>query len=174
MEGQEQKSERILRMIKKIRQEEAVVDVNVKTEKLVIFSLAGDLFAFNGQHVKEILISQEISFVPGSPDFLLGVMNVRGDIESVASLASILGIPPERKSSRNRILIAEANEVRSGILVEKVEDVVDVPVDSIKSPLATMNGPITKYLAGETEYRGRNVIVLDLQKVFKGFVANDR
>lgn len=174
MEGQEQKSERILGMIKKMRQEEAVVDVNVKTEKLVIFSLAGDLFAFNGQHVKEILISQEISFVPGSPDFLLGVMNVRGDIESVASLAAILGIPPERKSSRNRILIAEANEVRSGILVEKVEDVVDVPVDSIKPPLATMNGPITKYLAGETEYRGSNVIVLDLQKVFKGFVANDR
>jgi purine-binding chemotaxis protein CheW len=174
MEGQGQKSGQVLRMIKKMRQEEAVVDVNVKTEKLVLFSLADDLFAFTGQHVKEILISQEIFFVPGSPDFLLGVMNVRGDIESVASLASILGISPERKSPRNRILIAEADEVRSGILVEKVEDVVDVPTDSIKPPLATMNGPITRYLAGETEYRGRNVLVLDLPKLFKGFVANDR
>lgn len=174
MSEDEQKSERILRVIKKMRLEEAVIDVNVKMEKLVLFSLAGDLFAFAGAHVKEILVYQEISFVPGSPGFLLGVMNVRGDIESVASLASILGIPPERKSSRNRILIAEANEVRSGILVEKVEDVIDVPSDSIKPPLSTMNGPITKYLAGETEYGGRNVIVLDLQKVFKGFVANDR
>lgn len=174
MEGQEPKSERILRMIKKMRQDEAVVDVNVKTEKLVVFSLAGDLFAFAGHHVKEILISQEIFFVPGSPDFLLGVMNVRGDIESVASLAAILGIQPERISARNRILIAEANEVRTGILVEQVEDVVDVPSDSIKPPLATMNGPIAGYLTGETEYRGRNVLVLDLQKLFKRFVANDQ
>lgn len=172
MEEQGPKSERILRMIKKMRQEEAVVDVNVKMEKLVIFSLAGELFAFRGRHVKEILISQEISFVPGSPDFLLGVMNVRGDIESVASLAAILGVPPERKSLQNRILLAEDNEVRSGILVEKVEDVVDLPSDSIKPPLPTMNGPITRYLTGETEYRGRNVVVLDLQKVFKGFVTN--
>lgn len=174
MEGQEQKNEQILRMVKKMRQEEAVVDVNVKTEKLVVFALADDLFAFAGQHVKEILVSQEISFVPGSPGFLLGVMNVRGDIESVASLATILGIPQERASPRNRILIAEDNEVRSGILVERVEDVVDVPSDSIKPPLATMNGTITRYLKGETEYRGRNVLVLDLPKVFKGFVANDQ
>ncbi|NTV15187.1 MAG: purine-binding chemotaxis protein CheW [Desulfobulbaceae bacterium] len=161
-------------MIKKMRQEEAVVDVNVKTEKLVVFSLAGELFAFAGQHVKEILIPQEISFVPGSPDFLLGVMSVRGDIESVASLTCLLGVSPGRTSFRNRILLAEADEVRSGILVEKVEDVIDVPVDSIKPPLATINGPIALYLTGETEYRGRNVLVLDLPKMFKRFVANDQ
>ena len=72
------------------------------------------------------------------------------------------------------VLIVEDNEVRSGILVEKVEDVVDVPVDSIKPPLATMNGPIALCLRGETEYCGRNVLVLDLPKVFKSFVANDQ
>lgn len=172
MEGTEQKSERLLRMIKKMRHDEAVIDVNVRTEKLVVFSLAGDLFAFAGQHVKEILVSQEIFFVPGSPAFLLGVMNVRGDIESVASLAIILGISPERVSSRNRILVAEANGIRSGILVEQVEDVVDVASDSIKAPLATINGAIAGYLTGETEYRGRSVLVLDLGKVFKRFVEN--
>jgi len=172
MDDAEPKSDRILRAIKKMRLEETIIDVNVKMEKLVIFLLAGDLFAFAGQHVKEILISQEISFVPGSPDFLLGVMNVRGDIESVASLATILGISPERSSPGSRILLAEDGEVRSGFLVERVEDVVDVPADSIKAPLATMNGPIAKYLTGETEYRGQNVLVLDLPKLFKGFVAN--
>lgn len=171
---EEQKSERVLRLIEKIRQEEAVVDVDAKMEKLVVFALGGDFFAFAGEHVKEILVYQEISFVPGSPDFLLGVVNVRGDIESVASLAAILGIPPKPPLPRNRILVAEANGVRSGILVEKVEDVVDVPVDSIKPPLVTMNGPIAGYLRGETEYRGRNVLVLDLPKVFKRFVANDQ
>lgn len=172
MEGSEQKSERILSIIKKMRQDEAVIDVNVKTEKLVLFSLAGDLFAFAGHQVKEILISQEIFFVPGSPDFLLGVMNVRGDIESVASLAIILGTSPVKTSARNRILVAEANGIRSGILVEQVEDVVDVAADSIKPPLSTINGAIAGYLTGETEYRGRSVLVLDLGKVFKRFVEN--
>lgn len=158
-------------MLKKMRQEE-VIDVNVKTEKLVVFSLADDLFAFAGRDVKEILVTQEIFFVPGSPDFLLGVMNVRGDIESVASLAALLGVPRERNFSGNRIVITEADEIRSGFLVEKIADVVDVPVDSIKPPLTTMSGPIASCLIGETEYQGKNVLVLDLRALFKRFVAH--
>jgi len=174
MDAREPKSERILRMIKQMRLEESVVDVNVKFEKLVIFSLAGELFAFAGRLVKEILICQEISFVPGSPGFLLGVMNVRGDIESVASLAVILGIPQLAPSALNRILIVEDDHTRSGILVDKVEDVIDVPFDSIKPPLVTMNGLIAENLKGETVYRGRTVLVLDITKVFKRFGSDEQ
>ncbi|MBU0676219.1 MAG: chemotaxis protein CheW [Proteobacteria bacterium] len=174
MEEHEHKSDRILQMIKKMRQEKAVVDVNVKTAKLVVFSLDGELFAFEGRYVREILIPTEITFVPGSPDFLLGVINVRGDIESVAALTVLLGMPSSKSSAKNRILLAEDSEVRSGVLVESIDDVVDVPVDAIKPPLATINGPISQYLLGETDYRGRNVVVLDLRKLFKRFGTNGR
>ncbi|MBU0483814.1 MAG: chemotaxis protein CheW [Proteobacteria bacterium] len=170
MEVDKGKSKRILRDIKKIRQEEAIIDVDVETEKFVIYSLAGDLFAFKGHYVKEILIPTEISYVPGSPDFLLGVINVRGDIESVAALEKILGLPTTKTSDKNRILLTEDREIRSGILVESIEDVIDVPVDAINPPLATMTGPMADFLQGEMEYRGKNVMVLDVPKLFKRFI----
>lgn len=165
-----EKSDKVLKEIKKNRQENAIVDVDVETEKLVIYSLSGELFAFKGLYIKEILVPSEISYVPGSPDYLQGVINVRGDIESVAAIEGILGLPETKVSDRNRILIAEDQDVRSGILVENIMDVVDVPVDSIKPPLSTMSGAIAELLLGEVEYKGKTVIVLDLQKLFRKFV----
>ncbi|MDF1578280.1 MAG: chemotaxis protein CheW [Desulfobulbales bacterium] len=120
MMTEEPKSERILREIKRIRQEESFVDVDVETTKLVIYSLAGGFFAFHGHHVKEIIVPGEISYVPGSPDFLLGAINIRGDIESVIALDRILTLPPAKPSPFNRILLAEYRDVRSGVLIEKI------------------------------------------------------
>jgi purine-binding chemotaxis protein CheW len=170
--AEELKSERILQELKRIRQEEAIVDVDVETTKLVIYSLAGGFFAFHGRHVKEIIVPGKISYVPGSPDFLLGVINVRGDIESVVALDRILALPPAKPSPFNRILLAESHDVRSGVLIEKIEDVVDVPVESIKAPLSTMSGLVARYVMGELEYRGRHITVLDLPKIFAGFGEN--
>lgn len=164
------KSARILEDIKKMRHENDVVDVDVETEKIVIYSLAGDFFAFKGQYVKEIIVPSEITYVPGSPDFLLGVINVRGDIESVVAIERILGLSETKKSELNRILIVEDGDLRSGILVEKIEDVVDVPVDTIEPPLATMGAANGDLVLGEVEYRGRNVVILNLPKMFKRFI----
>ena len=62
-----------------------VVNVDESTTKLVIFELQGDWFAFHGEKIKEILSQVDVFFVPGCPPSLAGVMNVRGDIESVIS-----------------------------------------------------------------------------------------
>src|SRR5208282_6910415 len=119
MDDARTKSDRILDQLRKRSIREKIVDVEEEKVKLVIFSLADDYYAFNGSEVKEILLPPgDISYVPGAPDYVLGVINVRGNIESVVAINAFLSLPESKKTSRSRIAIAVKGGVRSGILVD--------------------------------------------------------
>lgn len=160
------KSELILAELKKRKAEEAVVDVDEEKVKLVIFTLSENYYAFYGSHVKEILPFEETTYVPGSPDFILGIINIRGDIESVVNLHRVMGLSNPEVSSGSRICIASKGEMHSGVLVDTVEDVIDVPLSSIKPPLSTLDKSIGDFVTGETLYKGRNVTVMDVGRIF--------
>lgn len=166
MELQKSKSELILDELKRRKIREKVIEVEEETLKAVIFSLLSELYAFKGPEVKEILPLVPVYYVPGSPDFIPGVINVRGDIESVINMNRLLGLPDSDPSVSNRIVIADSGAVRSGIIVDSVEDVIDIPASSIKPPIATLPAAIKDYIVGELMYRGRNVTVLDVGRLF--------
>ena len=146
---------------------EDVVDVDEERVKLVVFYLGGDLFAFHGSDVREILAPMRIFPVPGSPEHILGVINVRGDIESVVSINRFFGLPPAEPTPKSRIPIAEKGGIRSGILVDGVFDVVDFPVASISPPLATLDRSWRDLVAGETALGGAGVTLLDLGEILR-------
>ena len=166
------RSEKIIETVSKRKNREKIIDVDEEKVKLVIFTLSDHYFAFYGAYVKEILPKTKISYVPGSPPFILGIINVRGDIESVLDINSFLGLHLRADTSRDRVVIAAKNGVRSGILVDSVEDVLDVPASSIKAPISTLNDEIKFFVIGETGYKKNNVTVLDVGKVFKKATFN--
>ena len=141
--------------------------VHLPMVKLVIFTLLNDYFAFTAENIKEILPGGKINYVPGVPDFILGIINVRGDIESVIDINHILGMAPLDPTKQNHIIIGEAEGIRSGILVGSVEDVMDFTQESIKPPLATLNETIKQFVKGSNEYMNYNVTVLDINEIFK-------
>ena len=167
MDAEGTKSDRILEQLRKRSVREKVLDVEEEKVKLVIFSLGDDYYAFNGSEVKEILLPPgDISYVPGAPDFVLGVINVRGDIESVIAINTFLSMPESKKTSRSRIAIAVKGGVRSGILVDSIEDVLDVPVSGIKPPLSTLDAFKKECVTGEMIFKGKIVTILDTGKIF--------
>lgn len=137
----------------------------LKTEKLVIFDLAGQRFAFPGQVIREILADSEVYFVAGCPPTLEGVINVRGDIESVLRLDVLLRLPPGQALGRT-ILIGEAGRMRSGIRVDRVVDVSDIPEASIQPPPAALPDALRPYVRGVLNFLGQPVAVLDLESLF--------
>ncbi len=143
-----------------------IVAVDEKKVELVIFSLLEDYYAFIGSDIKEILPVESISYVPGSPDFILGIINVRGDIESVFDIHKFLGLPDVKIVRNSRIAIADKDGVRSAILVDSVEDVINVPANSIKPPISTLDKFIQEFVLGETTYNKKNVTVFDIGKIF--------
>jgi purine-binding chemotaxis protein CheW len=157
--------EYILAEAKRRRNEAVILDVEEKKVKLVVFSLLGDSYAFPGKDIREILRFEKITYVPGSPRILLGIINVRGDIESVLNLHRLLGLPDSKTGVDSRIVIAGNQEVRSGILVDSVEDVTDVYESAIQPPIATFDKSIKEFVVGVTDYRGRNVTILGVGNI---------
>lgn len=161
------KSDRILSEVKKRKDQKEIVDVEEEKVKLVVFSLLDDYYAFPGEDVKEILPVGKITYVPGSPDFILGIINVRGDIESVLDIHKLMGLPHRETDEIGRIAIAETEGLRSGILVDSVLDVIDVPKSSIQPPLSTLSKSLKEFVAGETTYKNKNTILINVGKIFK-------
>ncbi len=143
-----------------------IVDVDEAKTKLVIFALRDGLYAFSGTDVKEILPLGRIFYVPGSPPSVLGVINVRGEIESVVAINAFLGLPDSPRTPRSRIVLGARDGIRSGVLVDSLEDVVDVPVSSVMPPLAILDAARKDLVTGEVQYHDRHVIVLDIGKIF--------
>ena len=165
------KSQEILEAIE-ANQSETVEDVNLASIKLVVFTLLNGYYAFQGESIKEILPASKINMVPGVPDFILGVINVRGDIESVININDFLGLPEQNGQNEKNIIIAEGEGIRSGILVSSVEDVMDFPENSIQPPLSSLNEKIKQFVIGETDYKKNSVTVLNVREIFKNISAN--
>ena len=103
-----------------------MVNVDEEVTKLVVFTLGGDWFAFHGDKVREILTDNTVFFLPGCPASLEGVINVRGDIESVVLLRTVFGYSAAVDAS-SRILLGHGKSMRSGIRVDSVDP--DFPYD---------------------------------------------
>lgn len=146
--------------------EPEVADLDGERQKLVIFTLLNAFYAFHGDDVKEILPFTPITYVPGSPDYIPGIINVRGDIEAVLDIHAFMGFPAITIHANNRIIIAEKNGVRSGILMDSVNDVIDIPVNTIHPTLSTLDEKIRDFVMGETAYNEQIVIILDIGKIF--------
>lgn len=142
--------------------------------ELVIFTMAGRFYALKGECVREILVCPPITPVPGCPDLFRGIINVRGVIESVIDLHKIFEMADKPLDAKNRILLASSGDIRSGILVDGVEDVITIEKNRIK-PVPSSLPPAVKYCArgGGIFYSDEYVILLNLKRVFKKIVPDN-
>ena len=137
--------------------------------QLVIFSLGKDWFAFPGEAIREILAQAEVFFLPGCPPSLEGVINVRGDLESVVRLQDLLGLEggvAGAPADGSCILLGRARAMTSGIRVDRVVDVVAIPRSQLQPPPATLPEPMRPSVSGLFSFQGRAVAVLDLERLF--------
>lgn len=146
-----------------------IVNVDEPTSKLVIFELHGDWFAFHGDKIREVLSQVDVFFVPGCPTFLEGVINVRGDIESVVSLNERLQLPESRNRLSSSYLLGRGANISSGIRVDKMVDVIDVPLSSIHEPLDTLPEHLRAIVSGILQLKEKTVTVLDLDRIFADY-----
>jgi purine-binding chemotaxis protein CheW len=158
------KSEQLLEEIKRHNRSKDIVDVEEERTKVVIVTVGGDRYAFYGEDIREILPACEISWVPGLPDYLPGLIVVRGDIESVVDIRHFLGAG-RAAGETGLIALAVRGDFRSGIIIDSVEDVVDVPHSAIKPPLSTLNGAARDLLTGEIDRDGTVIPLLDIGKM---------
>jgi purine-binding chemotaxis protein CheW len=159
--------DQVLTQRRDARQE--IINVDEPAVKLVIFALGEQQFAFHGERIREILASADVFFVPGCPPSLEGVINVRGDIESVIRPHEMLHLQDSNVGRSSSILLGRGGGMSSGIRVDRVVDVVDVPQSSIQPPPSTLPEHMRALVLGVLRFRDQPVALLDLDAMFADY-----
>ncbi len=153
--------------------QQEIIDVDEPVIKLVIFSLAEQYFAFAGEAIKEVLPGTEaVFFVPGMPASVEGVINVRGDIESVLQLHTLLQLPntlAKNTAHLTTILLARGKQMHSGLRVDRLLDVVDIPQSQVQAPPDALPEYLQAYVTGLLQFGELAVAVLDIEAVFNAW-----
>ncbi len=135
--------------------------------KMVTFRLGSDRYGVGIDMVSEIQRAGRITPVPTAPDFVAGVMNLRGNILSVVDIRVFFGLPKVVMSEKTRILVVEGEGLRIGVLVDMVDEITDVREEGIKPPLSLDKGIAEDYIRGIATRRGEMLIVVELEKILK-------
>ena len=130
----------------------------------VTFHLAGETYAVNVMQVQEVLRVAEITPVPGAPDYVLGIINLRGNVVTVIDARKRMGLPPPMRDESSSIAIIEVHHQVVGILVDSVAEVVDLRPSEIDSAPNVGNEEASRYIQGVASRDGELLILLDLNK----------
>ena len=163
----------ILDLVAKKKAAEEIVEVEEESSQFVFITLSSALYAIEGGFVQEVLAVPEITFVPSVPSHILGLFNLRGDVESLFDIRQVLGLPEAAVTRSSRIVLARVGEVRSGVLVDSVEEVADIPRSKILPPLHTMQKVKADFLVGEVAFRGHNAVILSIERIWKSVMMSD-
>ena len=133
------------------------------------FMLEQEVLAIGILSIKEILEYEQPTAVPMMPDFIRGVINLRGAVVPVVDLAVRLSRNPSRIDKKSCIVIVEArigDETQvMGLCVDAVNAVLEIAASDIEPPPAMASFVAAEYLAGLGRVEGRFVIILDVNKV---------
>ncbi len=131
----------------------------------VTFRLASETYGVNVMQVQEVLRYTEIAPVPGAPHYVLGIINLRGNVVTVIDTCQRFGLPPIEVTDSTRIVIIEANQQVIGILVDSVAEVVYLRASEIEIAPNVGNEESAKFIQGVTHRDGELLILVDLNKL---------
>ena len=134
-------------------------------QQLMVFDLADEGFGVDISAVREIIRLQEITQVPRTPEFVEGVINLRGKVIPVIDLRKRFGLTVEVESQDNRIVVVVIGDQDIGVIVDAVKEVLRIPTDSVEPPASVITTADSVYILGIAKLDSRLIILLDLQKV---------
>ena len=134
--------------------------------QVVVFTLHEELFAAKIQEVVEIIKPLPLTRMPRTPEFVDGILNLRGQVFPVINLKKRLGLPLDEATERTRIIKAEADGEPVGIIVDEVREVLRVPEDQVDQPPAIMEAGTGMYLSGVVRDNERMILLLSMEKLF--------
>lgn len=132
--------------------------------RYVTFRLSDETYSINVMQVQEVLRLTEIAPVPGAPDYVLGIINLRGNVVTVIDARRRLGLPPKEEDEATRIIVVEVDKHVIGMLVDSVAEVIELSSAEIEAAPNVGNDESSKYIQGIASRDGELVIVMDLNR----------
>ena len=135
--------------------------------QLATFFLGEELFGIDTLRVQEILTYQEITSVPLAPDYVRGLINLRGQIVTVIDLRCRLGFEKLEQERSSMNLIVNSDEGLMSLLVDNIGNVLDIPANRLLPPPGTIRGVAVHYIQEVCQLEDDLLIVLNLQNILQ-------
>jgi len=130
--------------------------------EVVEFLLAYETYGIESSYVREICSLKELTPVPCTPPFVLGIINVRGQIVSVIDMKIFFDLPEHGLTDLNKVIIVHDEKMEFGILADSILGVRKIRREEIQPPLPTLTGVGAEYLTGVTK---EPLVILHMAKI---------
>jgi len=130
--------------------------------EIILFRLASETYGLETGFVREVFPLNDFTPLPGTPPFVLGVINVRGQIVSVLNIKKFFELPETGISELNKLIIIRNDEMEFGILADEILEIRTIEPGELHQSLPTLSGIREKYLKGIT---AGPLIILDVAKL---------
>lgn len=133
--------------------------------QLVTFRLGNEEYSLDILKVQEIIRHMELTRVPRTPDFVDGVINLRGRVIPVLDLRKRFGLAADERTNETRIIVVDVDETTVGLKVDAVSEVLRLPADTVEPAPAIVTGSESDYIKGVGKLEGRLLILLDVGRI---------
>jgi purine-binding chemotaxis protein CheW len=141
------------------------MNTDIQEIQVACFRLHDDVYAVDIMRIKEIVRPQKLSILPKAPDFVHGVINLRGTVVPVIDLRKRFDLPLQTENASTRLLIVKAAGQSLGLVVDDVTEVITMPVKDIKPPPNFVKGVGGEYLLGVCLAKESLIMLLDLDSI---------
>ena len=135
-------------------------------DRFLAFTVAGEQYAVALTSLREVIGKPEITGVPFTPNYMRGILNLRGQVISVIDLRSRFGLPPADSAAEMSTLILESNGDLLGVCVDSVDFVLHLQPDQLESPPALSNNALSKFADAVARIDRQFIVVLGSEKLF--------
>ncbi len=136
--------------------------------KYLTFVLAEEEYGLEILKVREIIGMMDITAVPRTPEFVKGVINLRGKVIPVVDLRRKFGLPSVEATEQTCIIVVHVGQVEMGIVVDKVSEVLDIASEDIEPPPSFGVSVDTDFILGMGKAGNKVTILLDISRVLTG------
>lgn len=135
--------------------------------QVISFFIADECYGLDTKFIQEIIILPKITRVPNTPNFLKGVINLRGNIVSVIDIREFLGLPKKDYTPSTRTIVTISNGEFAGVIIDSVHQVLKFPKDSVEPPISTLEGKRGEYVLGVKREDSGLLILVNFEKLIQ-------
>lgn len=146
--------------------QETTTTTDANTEKYLVFQIGNETYGAPLLQVQEIRTYTRATRVPNAPNYVLGVINLRGNIIAVIDARTRFGLPPLPEDESTVVVVAQVSDKVFGLRLDSVSDVMDIPLDQVQPTPPIASEATHRFLNGMVQVGERVVILLNLREIF--------
>ena len=140
--------------------------------RVLSFFLGEENYCIKVEEARGVVVPGSITKVPNTPEFIIGVMNLRGEIITLIDIRHFFNLTETQRIEDMKIIVTDVEGSPVGILVDRIGKAFEIGRDAIQPPLATLKGSLAEYTKGQIQLDKRVLVFLNLDKILDNAEIN--